>query len=109
MPGLPLTKIPGGVHNYEFRGEVGVNGIGVTQDWDLLVIPENVRKATEFDAQLYVTAKALDNGITDVEDDSIVITNGSDGLPETLTLTLTSSADTALIKLLVETKHTATR
>ena len=109
MAGLPLTQIPDGVHNYEYRGPVGVNGVDTTQDWDLSQIPDNVRKAIGFDDQLYILAKALDNGISDVDDQNIVIAKDSNGLPETLTLTLTSSDDNALIKLLVETKHTATR
>jgi hypothetical protein len=106
---LPLTQIPGGVHNYKYRGEVGVSGVGVPQIWDLSNIPENVRNAIDFDDQLYIFAKALDSDITNVDDQNVVINRDSRDLPVSMQITLTSLSATAELFLLVETKHTATR
>jgi len=89
---LALTQPDGSTFRLFYSGPIGVNGVGVTQSWDLSLMPKAVREDPTFQDNWRVFARQVDPGITNVDPD-VAFNLGADGIPDEVVLTLDASAD----------------
>lgn len=111
------TLIAGGVHHVVAEGTVDV-GVGEGQVpafganqlmlVSVLAFSQQLRRDDSFQDQVYVTAKAMDNTITDVRLDAVPFATGADGLASQLRLRVDITADTDLY-LRIEFHHSTGR
>lgn len=111
-PNIAVSVIPGGVMNYLYNGPIGVAGVLQTLYVDLTAIPETIRRDKNFQDQLLLEAKSLEQGLSDIQPAILAPANFFDdgaAVNAYISLLVTSdlAARTALI--LVHPRHTKTR
>jgi hypothetical protein len=112
-----LTLITGGVHHATAEGTVDVGagngqvpafGVAQLMTVDLTMFDEVLRRDPRFEDQLYITAIARATTISAVTLDAVPFVDDAAGVPITLRLNVTITADTALY-LLLEAHHSTGR
>lgn len=111
-PSISVSDIPGGVQHYLFDGQIGVAGVAQTLNIDLTAIPARIRRDKNFQDQLVVTVKSLEQGLTEIGPALLTSANFfDDGLEPNayIAVLVTSDVATRNAQILVEARHTATR